>query len=105
MSCLPSLPCMAGTNDPRTIEDIVTMSWVQIESDIMEGQQAIPPCRERLFVKGVTPARQYLRRVVRNAFDGDVRRAAKRIPTLFWLLRREVRQSFKAPNQSGCKES
>ncbi|CAM9481147.1 unnamed protein product [Ectocarpus sp. 4 AP-2014] len=35
---------------------------------------------------GVTPARDYLKRVLRNGFRGDRRAAAKRLPTLFWLL-------------------
>ncbi|CBJ31503.1 conserved unknown protein [Ectocarpus siliculosus] len=35
---------------------------------------------------GVTPAKDYLKRVLRNGFKGDLRAAAKRLPTLFWLL-------------------
>lgn len=40
--------------------------------------------------QGVTPARDYLKRILRNGFGGDVRAAAKRLPTLFWFLPPEV---------------
>ncbi|CAM9494348.1 unnamed protein product [Sphacelaria rigidula] len=40
--------------------------------------------------KGITPARAYLRRVLRDEYDGDRRKAAQRVPTLFWLIPDEV---------------
>ena len=40
--------------------------------------------------QGVTPARDYLKRVLRNGFGGDMRAAAKRLPTLLWFLPPEV---------------
>ncbi|CAM9866981.1 unnamed protein product [Ascophyllum nodosum] len=40
--------------------------------------------------KGITPARDYLLRVQRYGFGGDWRQAARRVPTLFWLLPREA---------------
>ncbi|CAM9331072.1 unnamed protein product, partial [Sphacelaria rigidula] len=43
-----------------------------------------------IFRQGVTPARAYLRRVLRNGFNGDRRRAAQRVPTLFWLISNEA---------------
>lgn len=41
--------------------------------------------------QGVTPARDYLRRVLTNGFRGDRWRAAQRLPTLFWLVPHQVR--------------
>eukprot|EP00752_Nemacystus_decipiens_P005434 g4925.t1 len=36
--------------------------------------------------QGITPARDYLKRILKNGFGGDIRAAAKRLPTLLWFL-------------------
>ena len=56
-----------------------------------KNTHVLPPLLFDNLAKGVTPARDYLKRILRNGFGGDMLAAAKRVPTLFWLLPPEVR--------------
>ena len=51
----------------------------------------------RSAFQGVTPARDYLRRVLRNGFGGDFRTAVRKVPTLLWFLPPEVSAGTEKP--------
>lgn len=63
---------------------------------VRHSMPAVPFIRLRLrhatasCTQGVTPARDYLRRLLRNGFGGDFRTAVRKVPTLLWFLPTEV---------------
>lgn len=49
------------------------------------------------FFQGITPARDYLNRILKYGFAGNKRAAAKRVPTLLWCLPPEVSSTQMSP--------